>query len=136
MERGSDKHGARLDDALAAEVEGAMRGEHSTRAEEWRDPEPSGEDQPDVDLAPDGTLVGGTPPGMDESDVSGRAEIASYLGQHVYPADRQQLIAAAAERNAPDRVRERLQHLPDGRRYHNVQDVWTALGGGVEDHRY
>jgi hypothetical protein len=136
MERGSDKHGPRLDDAMAGEVEGAMRAERSTHAEEWRDPEPSGEDQPDVDLAPDGTLAGGTPPGMTEPDVEGRAELASYLGKEVYPADRERLAEVATARNAPDRVLDLLRRLPGGREYHNVQEAWVALGGHVEEHRY
>src|SRR3954447_2565845 len=77
IERGSDKHGARADDALAGEVEGAMRSGHSTHAQEWKDPEPSGEDQPDVDLNPNGTLTGGTPAGVDSGDVEGRSELAT-----------------------------------------------------------
>ena len=136
MERGSDKHGPRLDEAMAGEVEGAMRAERSTRAEEWRDPEPSGEDQPDVDWDPDGTLVGGTPPGMDPADIEGRSELASYLGPHVYPADRQRLLDEAAARHAPDHIIDRLRQLPEHQQYRNVQEVWAALGGGVEKRRY
>lgn len=136
MERGSNKHGPRLDDALAGEVDGAMRAERSTRVEEWRDPEPSGEDQPDVDRAPDGTLAGGTPPGMAESDVEGRAEIAAYLGKEIHPAGPQQLLAAAADRNAPQRVLDQLGRLPGEREYRNMTEVWAALGGGVERGRY
>lgn len=48
MQRGSDKHGARHDDALAAEVDGMIRGTGPTRAEEWHDPEPPADDDPDV----------------------------------------------------------------------------------------
>jgi Protein of unknown function (DUF2795) len=132
IERGSDKHGARTDDALAGEVEGAMRGGHSTHAEEWKDPEPSGEDQPDVDLVPDGTLTGGTPEGVDSGDVEGRSELASYLGKEVYPATADALRAAAEGNQAPDRVLEQLASLPAGRTYDNVQQVWEDLGGGRE----
>jgi hypothetical protein len=47
MERGSDKHGARSDDALAAELRG-MLGEAGGHREEWRDPEPPADDDPDL----------------------------------------------------------------------------------------
>ena len=136
MERGSDKHGFRLDDAMAAETEGLVRSGHNTHKEEWREAEPSGEDQPDVDLVPDGTLEGGSPDGMDAGDVEGRSELAGYLGQHVYPADRAALEAKAAESNAPDRILDLISRLPADRRYANVSEVWVALGGGHEAHRF
>lgn len=47
MERGSDKHSARRDDALADELRG-MLGEAGGHREEWRDPEPPADDDPDV----------------------------------------------------------------------------------------
>jgi hypothetical protein len=46
MQRGSDKHGARKDDALAHDVEGMVRGTGPTHAEEWKDPEPPADDDP------------------------------------------------------------------------------------------
>ena len=48
MERGSDKHGPRKDDALAEETEGMIRANRPTRADEARDPEPPADDDPDV----------------------------------------------------------------------------------------
>jgi len=33
-------------------------------------------------------------------------------------------------------VLEQLQKLPDGREFRNVQEVWAAIGGGVEQHRF
>ena len=135
MERGSDKHGFRMDDALAAETEGLQRSGRSTHAEEWKDPEPSGEDQPDSDLVPSGTLEGGVPDGMTAADVEGRSELATYLGAAVYPANRIVLQERAEDQNAPTRIVELLQSLPDGREYANVAEVWAALGGGNEQHR-
>lgn len=46
MQRGSDKHSARKDDALARDVEGMLRGTGPTHAEEWKDPEPPADDDP------------------------------------------------------------------------------------------
>ncbi|MER7452881.1 hypothetical protein [Nocardia beijingensis] len=44
MERGSSKHGPVHDDALARDLEGTIRGNRSSRAEEWHDPEPPADD--------------------------------------------------------------------------------------------
>lgn len=46
MQRGSDRHSPRVDDELAHEMEGAVRGNRPSRAEEWRDPEPPADDDP------------------------------------------------------------------------------------------
>ena len=135
MERGSNKHSARMDDALDHEVEGLMRAGHDSRAD-WNSPEPSGEDQPDVDLVPDGTLAGGVPDGMTEDDVEARSELATYLGKEVYPAVGAQLIDVATGNGAPDHVIDRLRTLPAGREFVNLQDVWSTLRGGVESHRF
>ncbi len=135
MERGSNKHSARMDDALDHEVEGLMRSGHDNRAD-WNSPEPSGEDQPDVDLVPDGTLAGGVPDGMTEDDVEARSELATYLGKEVYPAVSAVLIETAEGNDAPDSVLARLRALPAGREYVNVQDVWSTLRGGTEAHRF
>ncbi|MFP5218698.1 MAG: DUF2795 domain-containing protein [Actinomycetes bacterium] len=136
MERGSDKHSARVDEALGAEVEGMMRSGRETRGEQWHSAEPSGEDQPDVDLAPDGTLAGGVPDGMTEADVEQRALIASYLGKEVWPAGSEALTAKAMELGAPDDVLDQLRRLPPSAVFDNVQDVWQALQGGTEAHRF
>lgn len=135
MERGSDKHSARMDDAMAGEVDGLIRSGHDSRAE-WKSPEPSGEDQPDVDLVPDGTLVGGVPEGMTEVDIERRTEIASHLGR-VWPATGEQLVEVAAGNEAPDSILADLRSLPPGRLFASMQEVWSTISGGrVEAHRY
>jgi hypothetical protein len=48
MERGNSKHGPRQDDALKDELRGTLQAKRPTRAEEWRDPEPPADDDPDV----------------------------------------------------------------------------------------
>ncbi len=136
MERGSDKHSARMDDALGAEVEGMMRAGRETRGEQWHSAEPSGEDQPDVDLVPDGTLAGGVPDGMTGADVEQRSQIAAYLGKEVWPAGAEVLVAKADEMGAPDDVLDQLRRLPASAVFGNVQDVWQALQGGTEAHRF
>ncbi len=48
MQRGSDKHSAWKDDALARDVEGMLRGTGPTHAQEWKDPEPPADDDPEL----------------------------------------------------------------------------------------
>jgi Protein of unknown function (DUF2795) len=136
MERGSDKHSARLDEEMGHEVQGLLKAGRTTHAEEWKSPEPSGEDQPDVDRSPDGTMVGGVPDGLTEADIEGRSELATYLGKEVWPATGQQLHDVAHGRSAPDAVLARLAALPPGRTFTNLQQVWTQLAGGAEAHRF
>lgn len=136
MDRGSDKHSPLRDDQLKHETEGLVRAGHTTHAQEWKDPEPIGEDQPDADLAPDGTLHGGVPAGMDADDVEGRAELASYLGKDCYPLIREQVIDLVMDRQAPDRVIDLVKRLPSGREFHNANEIWAALGGRVETERF
>ena len=135
MERGSDKHSARMDDALAHDVEGLVRSGHDSR-EDWNSPEPSGEDQPDVDLVPNGTLAGGVPDGMTENDVERRSELAGYLGR-VWPATREQVLEVAIGNEAPESIQDVLRALPMGASYENLQQLWAAISGGhVEAHRF
>lgn len=51
MQRGNSKHSSREDDELKHELEGTVRGNRSSRSEEWRDPEPPADDDPDVPTA-------------------------------------------------------------------------------------
>jgi hypothetical protein len=136
VERGSDLHSPRLDDAQKHEVEGLVRAGRSTHAEEWKDPEPSGEDQPDIDRAPNDTLVGGTPEGMTNADVEGRAELASHLGHTGWPMVREQIIGKLVDDQAPDALVDMVRGLPSGRTFENVNEVWETLGGHVETHRF
>lgn len=136
MQRGSDKHSARMDDALDGEVSGMMSAGHDTHAEEWKSAEPSGEDQPDVQLSGDGALHGGVPEGMSEDDIEARSRLAAYLGKEVWPATGEQLLEVARGRSAPDVVTDQLAQLPPGRVFDNLQDAWAQLGGGTEQTRF
>lgn len=51
MERGSSRDSPREDDELKHELDGTLRGNRPSRAEEWRDPEPPADDDPDVPAA-------------------------------------------------------------------------------------
>jgi hypothetical protein len=135
MERGSSKHGPRLDDEMEHEVRGMLQGGVDSRVEEWRDPEPPGEDQPNPTLTPAGYERSGAPPGMTPADVEGRSEVGRYIPLSVLPGDRDDLLAAADEMEAPQYVVDLLARLPEGRRFETVNQVWAALGGHNEERR-
>jgi hypothetical protein len=128
----STKHSPRVDQELAHEIQGMVRGGRSTRAEEWRDPEPTAEGEPDIDTAPNGTLVGGTPVGMDADAVEARAELARWLDRADFPSTGPQLVEAALDHRAPDAVVDELRRLPDGETYERIGDVVRALGYPTE----
>lgn len=131
----SDKTGPLHDDEMKAEMQGELKADRATRAEEDHELQPSGEDQPEASRAPDAALHGGTPPGMNSEDVELRSELARHLGPATYPADRAGVLDALREHHAPDRLVDVARGLPEGEEFRNVQDVSRALGLGVEDHR-
>ena len=134
MERGSDKHSPRVDEQLEHDTRSLTQGAPvESRVEEHREQEGPGEDQP----TPDARLTGGraTAASLDLDDAEARADIARFLNPSSFPADREALLADAEANHAPAGVTERLQALPAGRSFENVQDIWSALGGTVE-HRF
>jgi hypothetical protein len=128
----STKHSPRVDEELEHEIQGMVRSGRSTRAEEWRDPEPTAEGEPDIDAAPNGTLVGGTPVGMDADAVESRAELARWLDRADFPSTGPQLVEAARDHRAPDAVVAELDRLPDGDTFERIGDVVRALGYPTE----
>lgn len=130
MERNS-KHGFRVDDAMAAETGSLTRGAPiESRVEEWREAEPSGEDQPVADRILNGDTV---ETGVAHDEVELRSELAKRLRASAFPANRQTLEDVAVEEQAPGPILDLLRRLPDGRTYENVADIWRALGGAVEN---
>lgn len=137
MERGSSKHSARVDDELTSEVEGMMSAERPTRAEEWKEAEPAGEDQPDPGrLGEPADRRPGLPPGMTAEDVELRSALGEALPRAAFPADESALLGHLIDGNAPDRLRQLVRQLPTGRLYQNVGEVAEALGLHREEHRF
>ncbi|WP_448626680.1 DUF2795 domain-containing protein [Geodermatophilus sp. URMC 64] len=128
----STKHSPRVDEELEHEMQGMLRAERTTRAEEWRDVEPAAEGDPDIDTDPAGTLVGGTPVGMDADAVVRRAELARWLDRADFPNDGPALVEAARDHRAPDAVVAELERLPEGETYERIGDVVRALGYPTE----
>jgi hypothetical protein len=128
----STKHSPRVDEELEHEIQGMLKGEHATRAEEWREVEPVAEGEPDLTADPAGTLVGGTPVGMDANAVVARAELARWLDRADYPNTGPGLVEAALDHRAPDAVVDELRRLPEGETYERIGDVVRALGYPTE----
>ena len=136
MERGSSKHSARVDEEMEHEVEGMMTAERPTRAEEWKEAEPAGEDQPDpgrfealAEHQP------GVPEGMTREEVELRSQIAAALPRSVFPTDESGLLGHLVDTDAPDRLRQLVAQLPSGQVFEQVGDVVQALGLHEEEHR-
>jgi hypothetical protein len=121
--RDTTKHGPRLDDQLKRETRGLEQGAPlEPRVEEWREHEPPGEDDPDVDARPASGSLGSDP-------VEARRELSRHLRLTVFPADREALVREAAEMHAPADVSSVLQSLPPDITFANVHEVWACLSG-------
>ncbi len=128
MERETDKHSPRVDDAMAQDVESLLKGAPvESRAQESRlqeDPDVGPGRRFDVDHRPG--------LGISDSEADDRAELARHLAAAHFPAGRDELVAAAEASNAPDDVLGALRGLGAGEDFANVQAVWVALGGEAE----
>jgi hypothetical protein len=110
-----------------------LKAERATRSHEWRESEPVAEGEPDLTADPAGTLVGGTPVGIDADAVVARAELARWLDRADFPSTGPDLVEAARDHRAPDAVAAELERLPaDGTVYERIGDVVRALGYPTE----
>ncbi|MEO3874661.1 DUF2795 domain-containing protein [Nonomuraea sp. B12E4] len=135
MERGSDKHGPRLDDQQKHETEGLVRSGGSTHAEEWKEPEsPLAPGEEPRSSYPPGHEPG-APEGITPRGVDARSDLAKWLSDADWPASRGELVRHVDRAQAPDAVAGMIESLPE-RRYANVSDVAKALGLGAEQRRW
>lgn len=116
MERGSDQHAPRVDDAMATDADPVTHGAPvEPRADEGREQEsPNSSPVPPVD------------------ELHDRSELARHLRPQAFPADRDALLVVPEEEQAPESMLTLLRLLPAGRTFDNVEAVWEALGGAVE----
>ncbi|MFG2193599.1 DUF2795 domain-containing protein [Streptomyces sp. NPDC048639] len=122
MERGSNRLNVHRDDEMKHELQGLLRSGHPTRAEEWHDPEPAADDDPEVAWGP-------IPARGSIGDAETlRYELARHLARTPFPAKRRQLLHTLEERHAPDRLVEIVGDVPPHDTYRNVQEVVEALG--------
>ncbi|MEO3928057.1 DUF2795 domain-containing protein [Plantactinospora sp. CA-294935] len=136
MERGNSKHGPRLDEQMDREVQGTVQGSVGGRAEEWRDPEPAGEDQPGLTRAPGNDTRAGAPQGMTSEEVEQRSRLGRFIPLSALPGDREGLRRSAEQNEAPDEILAQLDRLPPGTQFQTVSEVWAALGHANETHRW
>ncbi|MEU9437555.1 DUF2795 domain-containing protein [Streptomyces sp. NPDC048253] len=123
MQRGSDRLSVHRDDEMKHELQGLLRSGHPTRVEEWHDPEPSAEDDPEI-------WGGPVVPGSSRATLETvRLELARTLGRSSFPAGAGALAVGLRRKNAPDALVDAVRQLPDKARYTNVQELAEALIG-------
>ncbi|GHH88650.1 hypothetical protein GCM10018793_69080 [Streptomyces sulfonofaciens] len=121
MQRGSDRLSVHRDEEMKAELRGLLTSGHPTRSEEWHDPEPSAEDDPEVAGGP--VTPQRSPGAVDALHY----ELARNLGRAAFPAKPGRLRAALRDRHAPDELAEQLKALPGDVKYTNAHEVAEAL---------
>ena len=111
MERTTDKHSPRIDEALEHDVQSLVRGQAGeSRAQEHRLQE--------VDVE------------RPDDPIDQRAELAAALAPASWPATRDELVRTARDGHAPDHLLADLERLPHGdTAYEHLESVWEALGG-------
>lgn len=123
MERGNTKHGPAHDHEMARETQGLVHGgAHRAHAEEWREPEPTGEALPPVRRGD------GAHPLQQGRDYELRNELARVLTRDWFPAGRGAVLARLRDADAPQDLTERVAALPGDARFDNPRDVLVALG--------
>ncbi|GAA2424142.1 DUF2795 domain-containing protein [Streptomyces sp. NPDC051041] len=126
MQRGSDRLSVRRDDEMKHELQGLLKSGHPTRTEEWHDPEPTAEDDPEVAHGPVTPSRGPTPL------ETVRLDLARILTRGTFPAGPRELARALRRGNAPDSLVEQVEELPQSARYGTVQELAEALTGAGE----
>ncbi|HEV8275365.1 MAG TPA: DUF2795 domain-containing protein [Streptosporangiaceae bacterium] len=125
-------HGPREDDALKREVRSELQAHRATRAEEWLEPEPPGEDEPEATWAPEGR-PGGHPPGESWETIELRSDLARHLDRTAFPATRARLLEVLAAHQAEQRLLDLVSPLPEDATFANLGELLHALGIPVEE---
>ena len=122
MQRGSSRLSVHRDEEMKQELQGLIRSGHPTRVEEWNDPEPAADDDPEVTTGPVPS------PGATGQPEVLRFEFARHLGRTTFPAERSTVLRVLHERHAPDRLIALAEELPAQETFRTVQEVVSALG--------
>ncbi|MFI6348101.1 DUF2795 domain-containing protein [Streptomyces sp. NPDC050560] len=122
MQRGSDRLSVHRDDEMKAELRGLLNSGRPTRTEEWHDPEPTADDDPELAGGP---VIPG--PGSRGSVPELRYELARHLGRAPFPAGRDRLRVALRQQHAPDGLVDLMDELPRGTTYHTARELAEAL---------
>jgi hypothetical protein len=132
MERGSDKHGPRLDEELKHDTSSLVHGSPvESRAAEAREQEGPADGEPTPDALISDPWPAPNPDALSHDEIEARAELARHLQPSIFPADKATISASARAMGASDELLGRLSQLPDGT-FDHLEAVWEALGGRVE----
>ena len=121
MQRGSDRLSVHRDDEMKHELQGLLRSGHPTRSEEWHDPEPTADDDPEIAGGPV------APGGAGASLGVVRLELARHLSRSAFPASARHLAGALRRAYAPDTLVDAVERLPHKEQYTTVQELAQAL---------
>ncbi|GGZ69170.1 DUF2795 domain-containing protein [Streptomyces bluensis] len=121
MQRGSDRLSVHRDDEMKHELQGLLRSGHPTRTEEWHDPEPTADDDPEVAGGPV------TPTRSPARLEALRFELGRILGRTSFPARPRELMGILREKHAPDVLVEALERLPRNARYGTAHELAEAV---------
>ncbi len=124
-------HGPREDEALKREVRSELQANRATRAEEWLEPEPPGEDEPEATWALQGR-PGGTPPGEDWETIELRSDLARHLDRAAFPATRAHLLETLEAHQAEQRLLDLVSPLPADASFATLGELLRALGFPIE----
>ncbi|MFF4347087.1 DUF2795 domain-containing protein [Streptomyces sp. NPDC001530] len=121
MQRGSDRLSVHRDEEMKHELRDLLRSGRPTRTDEWHDPEPSADDDPEVAGGP-------VTPGRATASVETlRLELARHLGRTSFPASPRELMGVLRDKHAPDVLVEPLERLPHKARYSTAHELAEAL---------
>ncbi|WP_327720491.1 DUF2795 domain-containing protein [Streptomyces sp. NBC_00490] len=121
MQRGSDRLSVHRDDEMKHELQGLLRSGHPTRSEEWHDPEPTADDDPEIAGGP--VAPGGSRASLEVV----RTELARHLNRSAFPASARHLAGALRHAYAPDTLVDAVERLPHKEQYTTVQELAQAL---------
>ncbi|MET9382832.1 DUF2795 domain-containing protein [Streptomyces sp. NPDC002928] len=121
MQRGSNRLSVHRDEEMKHELQELLRSGHPTRTEEWHDPEPGADDDPQIWVE----LV--APGRSGASLATARLELARLLARSVFPATPSELMHVLRDKNAPDLLIEAVAALPRPARYANLGELAEAV---------
>jgi hypothetical protein len=132
MERGSDKHGPRIDEELKHDTSSLVHGSPvESRADESREQEGPADGEPTPDALLTGDRPAADPDTLTHDEIEARTELGRHLQPSIFPADRAEIVSSARRMGASEDLVAQLSQLPDGT-FDNLEAVWEALGGRVE----
>lgn len=116
-------HSPRIDDQLAHDTAALTHGAPDDGRQEWRRDQVPADDEPEVVVDRDGSA---------EPELETRSRLATSLVPSAFPGTADILADCAEQNSAPPDIIAMLRSLPEGRIYNTVAEVWTDLGGQVE----